>query len=103
MDLVDKTAGQTVARRASFAGTFASTNARPEVYNADHVRGLGDAQQEWELFVDGYDANGKRVCILQCCATPATVIFATHDCTVKALQSAVKECLSKWLMTARQT
>ena len=93
MDLVDKTAGQTVARRASFAGTFASANARPEVYNADHVCALGDAQQEWELFVDGYDANGKRVRILQRSATPASVRTVTHRPHVRSATASSQEVL----------
>jgi hypothetical protein len=56
------TSGHAVARRASFAGTFAEASTRPEVYTSAHVAALGDSAAEWELFVDGYcTSTGKRV------------------------------------------
>jgi hypothetical protein len=36
-------------------------NTSEEVYTAEHVAALGGRAAEWELFVDGYDADGLRV------------------------------------------
>ena len=44
-----------------------------EVYTQEHVSKLGDREKEWELFVSGYDSQGRRlydnnkgVCCHQC-------------------------------------
>ncbi|PSC73301.1 ubiquitin-ligase zinc ion binding [Micractinium conductrix] len=36
-------------------------NMREEVYGVAHLDALGSHKQEWELFVDGYDAKGERI------------------------------------------
>jgi hypothetical protein len=36
-------------------------NVSEEIYDVAHLDALGSCQQEWELFVDGYDANGNRI------------------------------------------
>lgn len=34
----------------------------PEVYTEEHEKLLGDCETAWELFVDGYDEDGDRIC-----------------------------------------
>eukprot|EP00887_Chlorella_sp_A99_P006806 scaffold2.g6806.t1 len=36
-------------------------NVSIEEYGLEHLQALGDHEQEWELFVDGYDAQGNRI------------------------------------------
>ncbi|KAI3432866.1 hypothetical protein D9Q98_010449 [Chlorella vulgaris] len=36
-------------------------NVREEIYDVEHLDALGSRQQEWELFVDGYNASGDRI------------------------------------------
>jgi hypothetical protein len=50
------------AMRGPLSGQWGNAQARPEVYNDEHVSALGAAKEEWTLFVDGYCPNtGKRV------------------------------------------
>uniref|UniRef100_A0A1J3FBU3 Cell division cycle-associated 7-like protein n=1 Tax=Noccaea caerulescens TaxID=107243 RepID=A0A1J3FBU3_NOCCA len=34
---------------------------RPEIYTDEHEKLLGNTERAWELFVDGYDKDGKRI------------------------------------------
>ncbi|CAA7035822.1 unnamed protein product [Microthlaspi erraticum] len=34
---------------------------RPEIYTDEHEKLLGNTDRVWELFVDGYDKDGKRI------------------------------------------
>ncbi|XP_010446717.1 PREDICTED: cell division cycle-associated protein 7-like [Camelina sativa] len=34
---------------------------RPEIYTDEHEKLLGNTERIWELFVDGYDKDGKRI------------------------------------------
>ncbi|XP_010437280.1 PREDICTED: uncharacterized protein LOC104721070 isoform X2 [Camelina sativa] len=34
---------------------------RPEIYTDEHEKLLGNTERTWELFVDGYDKDGKRI------------------------------------------
>ncbi|XP_024005454.1 uncharacterized protein LOC18030639 isoform X2 [Eutrema salsugineum] len=34
---------------------------RPEIYTEEHEKLLGNTERSWELFVDGYAKNGKRI------------------------------------------
>ncbi|KAL4423864.1 hypothetical protein ABPG75_001165 [Micractinium tetrahymenae] len=36
-------------------------NVSEEIYGVEHLHALGSYQQEWELFVDGYNSNGERI------------------------------------------
>lgn len=33
----------------------------PEVYTEEHDKLLGSCEKSWDLFEDGYDADGKRI------------------------------------------
>lgn len=35
---------------------------KPELYTEEHEKLLGDCETAWELFVDGYDEDGDRIC-----------------------------------------
>ncbi|CAL9228237.1 unnamed protein product [Arabidopsis halleri] len=35
--------------------------ARPEIYTEEHEKLLGNTERTWELFVHGYDKDGKRI------------------------------------------
>lgn len=47
-----------ISRRASQAGTGGY---QPEIYTEEDENLLGDFKEEWQLFVDGYDAKGVRI------------------------------------------
>lgn len=34
---------------------------KPEVYNEEHEKLLGNTEKSWTLFVDGYGKDGKRI------------------------------------------
>lgn len=34
---------------------------KPEVYTEEHEKLLGNTEQTWTLFVDGYGENGQRI------------------------------------------
>lgn len=36
-------------------------NVAEEIYGVEHLDALGSCNQQWDLFVDGYDAKGERV------------------------------------------
>ena len=49
-----------------------------EIYTQEHVAKLGDRQSEWELFVSGYDSQGRRL-------YDATKGVCCHQCRQKTL------------------
>ena len=49
-----------------------------EIYTQEHVAKLGDRQSEWDLFVSGYDSQGRRL-------YDATKGVCCHQCRQKTL------------------
>eukprot|EP00891_Asterochloris_glomerata_P008819 jgi/Astpho2/8819/fgenesh1_pg.00129_%23_17_t len=61
LDLVDAPVRRRGGKGRTVVGEL-RPGATEEVYTQEHVRLLGDYQEPWELFVDGYDpSTGKRV------------------------------------------
>lgn len=47
--------------RLEYQGIVLEEGSKPEIYMEEHDKLLGNTERSWELFVDGYGKDGKRI------------------------------------------
>jgi hypothetical protein len=61
-ELRPKGEGKTAKKGEGIAARHAGRGGQvAEIYTSEHEKLLGSATEEWQLFADGYAANGNRV------------------------------------------